>query len=102
MRVLYIIENIEDSHYKLNFNWSDEVKQEWKKKLDLIKEKSKYTISNNKKSNSSSKYLGVSPTYGGKLFEIKVKGKYIGIHKNEESAARKRDLYVMEIIKIHI
>lgn len=58
-RDLFIMMKLPESHYKLNFEWTEEQKQEWISKLDIINENftARLTKTTNKK---TSKYIGVN------------------------------------------
>jgi hypothetical protein len=61
LRDLYIIERMTESHYKLNFSWTEEEKLEWKKKLEIRSEpKKKIYFSNHKETNNKKKHVGNS------------------------------------------
>lgn len=87
-RDIYIIENLADSHFKLNFEWTPEDIIEWKQKL------------NYKRDNFTSKYLGVHYCEISKKWEtiIKCNNKII-FNKSGDSeinVARMRDIYILE------
>ncbi len=91
-RDLYIIENLKNTHYKLNFEWSDDDKIVWKEKIN--KYKRKYTSSYSGVCfNSQSNNWKASVTLNKKKLFYKQ-------YKTEEYAARARDLYILLNFKV--
>jgi hypothetical protein len=89
-RDIYIMKNLKDDHYKLNFNWADEDIEKWQKKLD--------NVSNNKKK-ITSKYKGIGfnksiNKWVTRMIQNK-KTVFQKTYKSEEDATRARDLYIL-------
>lgn len=91
-RDIFILENLKDDHYKLNFKWNDREISEWKNKLSIVVSDVKQT--------TSSKYTGIYYVKN----EYKWKARIVMNHKtvfqienkSEELVARARDLYVLD------
>jgi len=109
-RDLYIIDHLPDTHYKLNFKWTEADKANWRKKLAEIdsnpyKRSSHYgkehTVAEKSNPDAKSKYHGVSRNRT--LWDARVcKDRKIVFRKSfksEEMAARARDLYILKSIK---
>jgi hypothetical protein len=96
-RDLFIINNLPDEHYKLNFIWTQEDQILWKEKLDNTKLINKAV--NKKNPKSSSKYIGVLYSAKEKKWVARIvqRNKMLtSTHSSdEESAARKRDLTIL-------
>lgn len=89
-RDIYILENLQDTHFKLNFNWTPEEVNEWKIKLDYKKKK-------------TSQYIGVSYNTNRNIYvsatELNKKIIFSKSHKDETTLARMRDLFILENYK---
>ena len=85
-RDLFILNHLDDYHYKLNFIWTEKEIIEWTRKIKVFNKTSKHRgISYNKKSN---RWI---------LCLYKNKKKVIHkIYKTEDLAIRKKDLYIIE------
>jgi len=111
-RDLYILENLKDQQYALNFVWSAENMALWKKQIDEINSnKSRAKVDRNKpnktvkktKDETSSKYVGVQYNKKTSRWDAVIyeKGKviYKKAFKTEELAVRARDLYIVTNLK---
>ena len=89
-RDIYIMENLKDTHFKLNFNWTDNEIIEWKEKLNykICSTPNFYGISHNKK----------RKFWKGRI-QIKNKIVYCKCDKDELIAARRRDIFILENLK---
>jgi hypothetical protein len=91
-RDLYIINNLPDTHYKLNFKWNEQDIKKWQEQF-------KYTQPLNT-INRSSQYMHVSYKKSNKQWVVCItKNKKTILNQGyntEELAARKRDLFIME------
>ena len=96
-RDLYIIKNLPDSQFKLNFNWNDDEVEYWLEYIEKY-EKEKIQVKANTK---KSKYIGVSTSHNKWTSNIGVNGKtiYLGCYEDQELAARVRDLYIIKNVK---
>lgn len=90
-RDLYILENIDDPHYKFNYDWNDEDKILWKQKLDAI--------SDNYDNKFSSKYNGVCYNKKTDKWIITIKKNQKNVHSktftDEIYAAKYRDIWLL-------
>ena len=93
-RDLFIIRNFPGSHYKMNFDWTKETIEEWETKFS-VEETTKRIKKTQEK---TSVYLGVNKKDNKWIAGVThaQKRKHIGYFANEELAARKRDLYILE------
>lgn len=86
-RDIYIIDNLSDSHFKLNFIWSPDEITTWKNKFNSRKQ-------------PSSKYIGVryQKRRNNWLASITINGKlvYYRVDSSELKAARYYDLFIMK------
>jgi len=91
-RDLYIIDNLPDSHYKLNFKWSKKDIVKWRQKLSDIEKA--YS------SSFSSSYVGVSFNKEDNKWlayvYLKNKRVFSKLCESQETAARTRDLYILQ------
>jgi len=90
-RDLYIMDNLKDTHFKLNFEWTQDEIDEWKNKLD-------YNMPT-----ETSKYFGISyvkhKNSWVSIIKINNKITFRKYNKNEMNLARMRDLFILENLK---
>lgn len=100
-RDIYILENLKDSHFKLNFMWKDADIVEWKNILNsTIAYPLRKRTSNSK---PSSAFIGISyfsphNEWRGTIMVAR-KTVYSKYDANEINAARRRDIFILENLK---
>lgn len=92
-RDLYIKLYLPETHYKLNFTWTNEDIEEWSKKLNMTKDTKKITKTSN--------YHGVEKSSKNWKVRVSYKNKivYSAVFKKEIDAARYHDLYILQNLK---
>ncbi len=89
-RDLFILDNLQDTHYKLNFGWTQEEMDKWKNKLNYKKIK-------------TSNYAGIYYEEGRDMWKSKIKVDkkvvFYKCKKTEEELARLRDLFILDNLK---
>jgi hypothetical protein len=90
-RDLYILDNIPEPHYKFNFEWTEEDKISWRKKLNDI-----YDEYDNR---FTSMYTGIHHNDKYDTWIVSIKKNQKKVHSksftDEETAARYRDLWLL-------
>lgn len=86
-RDLYIITNLKNEHFKLNFKWTKNDIAVWEKKVDIMKR------------DKTSSYIGVSFDKRSEKWKSAVNSKnktlFSGRYATSDLAARARDLYII-------
>jgi len=90
-RDLYILDNIDDPHYKFNFKWTEEDKILWRKKLEAV--------SDEYDNRFTSKYTGIHHNEKDDKWIVSIKKNQKNVFTktftDEETAARYRDLWLL-------
>lgn len=98
-RDLYIMIHLPDSHYKLNFKWTEYDKKEWTDKLEIVNNEFITTQTKIRK-DTSSKYIGINYMKNCNKWCCRIRENEVvllyKLYDTEEHAARHRDIFIMD------